>query len=280
MPGEVKAALVYRLFSFLRYRTGLRQHSKHALTRPLERAVATTHACLCCSSRQNAAHHGRLSPSLLHPHSLSLPHTYNSLSLSPHAMGDRPRNVSKVPLGSTPPTSGPSQDLSSTLINAIVPEQRTTAEHDELVSSQRLGEPADTDPRRSLASESSLPAILLSPSMDGGAEFTGRARIRIHLADTRPPVFVWTSLNSWQAPLQMVADSPDSQIYCCEVDNVPDQPFQYKVRVGDRWILDDDMPVGECSHPMVFTGYDPKAEQGVAGILVAACDRTRIVTAS
>jgi hypothetical protein len=48
----------------------------------------------------------------------------------------------------------------------------------------------------------------------------------------------------------MAADGTDPagrQTYTCRLDNVPEQPYQYKVRVGDRWFLDDDMPVGEYS---------------------------------
>jgi hypothetical protein len=70
----------------------------------------------------------------------------------------------------------------------------------------------------------------------------------ISLLDADPPVLVWTSLNSWQAPFEMAADDTDTagrQTYTCQLDNVPEQPYQYKVRVGDRWFLDDNKPVGE-----------------------------------
>ncbi|KAF2448227.1 hypothetical protein P171DRAFT_481312 [Karstenula rhodostoma CBS 690.94] len=153
------------------------------------------------------------------------------------------RHVSKVPVGSTPPGSGPSQHLFSTSTDNIASRQQTAAAQD--ASLQQPGESSDSDPRQSLASEVSLPSILLSPSVNGDAEFTGRAIITIRLADARPPVLVWTSLNSWQAPLEMVATGTHSETYLCQVDNVPEQSFQYKVRVGDRWVLDDDMPIAQ-----------------------------------
>ncbi|KAK7184360.1 hypothetical protein PSPO01_09737 [Paraphaeosphaeria sporulosa] len=85
----------------------------------------------------------------------------------------------------------------------------------------------------------------LSPSGDADVQFTGHATIKDELqnsssiSDACPPVLVWTSLKSWQTPLEMVADGPASKTYCVQVDNLPGQPFQYKVRVGNRRVLDD-----------------------------------------
>ncbi|KAL5397126.1 hypothetical protein PMIN03_004686 [Paraphaeosphaeria minitans] len=145
-------------------------------------------------------------------------------------MADRLQDESKVLFGSTPPASGSFQGLSSTSADSIVPKQRAAAAND-----------ASLD---SVASVASLPSILLSPSVEEDARFTGRATIEIHLADA-PPVLVWTSLNSWQKPFEMVADDPASNTYRLQVENVPEKPFQYKVRAGNRWVLDDDMPIAQ-----------------------------------
>ncbi|OAF99311.1 uncharacterized protein CC84DRAFT_393056 [Paraphaeosphaeria sporulosa] len=98
--------------------------------------------------------------------------------------------------------------------------------------------------------------------MDKDVQFTGRATITIHLADA-PPVVVWTSLNSWQTPLEMIADSPPSNTYRIQVYNVPEQSFQYKVRAGNRWVLDDNMPIAQDqagNHNNVgYTEHIPRA---------------------
>ncbi|KAL1605145.1 hypothetical protein SLS60_004688 [Paraconiothyrium brasiliense] len=161
-------------------------------------------------------------------------------------------NTSKMPSGSRLSGNGNPHDVSSASTDDIIPQNRPAAVNDASASSEQRAEPSDSDPRPFSPSEVSLPSILLSPSVNGDAEFTGRATISILLLDARPPVLVWTSLNSWQAPFEMVAGDTDStgrQIYTCQLDHVPEKPYQYKVRVNDRWILDDDVPIGESFTP-------------------------------
>ncbi|KAJ4355749.1 uncharacterized protein N0V89_003769 [Didymosphaeria variabile] len=40
-------------------------------------------------------------------------------------------------------------------------------------------------------------------------------------------------------------DPAGRQIYTCQLDHVPEKPYQYKVWVDDKWVLDDNMPIAQ-----------------------------------
>lgn len=138
--------------------------------------------------------------------------------------------------------------LSSASTDNIFPPPRPVTDHDASAWPHQQPLYLDSDLLPFSTSEVSLPSVLLSSSVNGDVELTGRATIAIALLDASPPVLVWTSLNSWQTPFEMTASGTDSaggQIYTCQIDNVPEQAFHYKVQAGDKWVLDDEEPTGE-----------------------------------
>lgn len=46
--------------------------------------------------------------------------------------------------------------------------------------------------------------------------------------------------------------------FICEVDDVPDRPFHYKVQTGDgKWVLDETKPIGKYTWNNLPIGLAP-----------------------
>ncbi|KAJ4294052.1 hypothetical protein N0V90_007741 [Kalmusia sp. IMI 367209] len=74
---------------------------------------------------------------------------------------------------------------------------------------------------------------------------TGRATVTFSCPDVKPPVYLHTSLNNWER-LEMAVSTNESgrQVFTRHFDNVPESAYQYKMYVGDEWILDRSKEIG------------------------------------
>ena len=170
------------------------------------------------------------------------------------------RQVSKMPLGARGNTSG---SLSSPSTEHIIPKQQSSSsEYNAAAPIQETDELADGDRPVSSVSQASLPSSIPSSGALGDAKsFERYANITIAILDPKLPVSLWTSLNSWKSPLPMMGLGKDAFCrlhFICEVDDVPDRPFHYKVQTGDgKWVLDETKPIGKHTRNTLPIGLVP-----------------------
>lgn len=84
--------------------------------------------------------------------------------------------------------------------------------------------------------------------MSGDGRRTGDATVSFSQRGVQPPVFIVTSLTGW-IPLEMDVQQDQTEdghlVFTKQFPNVPEGPYQYKIRIGDnQWVVDESKDSG------------------------------------